>query len=43
MARRFLGQLNGLGQKPFYRIAYAALFLVGLKLVWDGLAPWLGA
>jgi hypothetical protein len=23
-------------QKPFYKIAYACLFLISLKLVWDG-------
>jgi hypothetical protein len=35
--------LHVIPEKPFYRIAYAALFCVGLKLVWDGLEPWLGA
>lgn len=35
--------LHVIPEKPFYRIAYAALFCVGLKLVWDGLAPWLGS
>ncbi|MGK2740635.1 sulfite exporter TauE/SafE family protein [Tepidicaulis sp. LMO-SS28] len=34
--------LHVIPEKPFYRIAYAALFLVGLKLIWDGAAPLLG-
>jgi len=34
--------LHVIPEKPFYRIAYGALFLVGLKLIWDGAAPWLG-
>lgn len=25
-------------QQPFYRIAYASLFVIGLKLIWDGFA-----
>ena len=29
-------------QEPFYRIAYACLFLVALKLVWDGARATLG-
>ena len=27
-----------IAQEPFYRIAYAALFVISVKLIYDGLA-----
>lgn len=31
--------LHVIPEKPFYRLAYIVLFLVGLKLFWEGLTP----
>lgn len=31
--------LHVIPEKPFYRLAYVVLFLVGLKLFWEGLSP----
>ena len=31
--------LHVIPEKPFYRLAYIVLFLMGLKLVWEGLSP----
>ena len=28
--------LHVIPEKPFYRLAYILVFLVGLKLLWDG-------
>lgn len=35
--------LHVIPEKPFYRLAYIVLFLVGLKLFWEGLTPFFTA